>query len=67
MENPDVETKFWTTTKNRENTVGYFVFHTLGKHRGFYDWWSTLSVKEQENTRDDVVAIIRSVLGADKG
>lgn len=66
MENPDCETRLWTTTKDTPNTIGYFVFHKFGQQDGFYDWWATLSAQEQINTRDRVVAIIRSVMHTDE-
>ncbi len=66
MNNPDAETRFWTTTKNQENTIGYFVFHTFGKYHGFYDWVATLTVDEQKAMKDETVSVIRSVLGTNR-
>jgi hypothetical protein len=59
--NPDSEKKLWTTTKDKANKIGFFVFHTLGRTRSFYDWWSTLTIQEQIETRDRVIAIIKNV------
>ena len=65
MKNPDSETRLWTTTKDKPNSIGYFVFHTLGKTRSFYDWWATLNINEQIETRDRVVSIIRNINNMD--
>jgi len=61
MYNPDEESRLFTTTKDRYNTIAYFVFHVLGEAHGFYDWWATLTVEEQIKTRDKLVARITSV------
>lgn len=63
MKNTDEELRLWTTSKDKNNSIGYFVFHVFGKVHGFYDWWATLTVDEQTKCRDSVVSIIKSVNG----